>query len=111
MKIRLSLLRRKPQVVYVLCPNCQQQTVGQTGPIKPKPTPVYSPSGPSHQVVAEVAERAVDAAADVDAFRRQTATGDPIRDQMLTDIQTGFTRNVTDIGRRLSRPGDRGGER
>lgn len=92
---RISLvpkwLRRKPQVAYVMCPNCQRQVVDDLG----EPT--------ADQVRQQVAQQAFDAATGIDALRRQKAAGDPIRNQLLADIEAGFVQNVTDVGRRFRR--------
>jgi hypothetical protein len=84
-------LRRKPKVTYVVCPSCQRQAISDHGRLA------------VDQVRYAVAEQAVQAIADVDAFRRQKAAGDPVLNEMLTDIEAGFIENVTDIGRNLGR--------
>src|SRR5690349_20609106 len=93
---RISLiprwLRRKPRVTYIVCPNCQRQAGNQ---------PDQSGADQGRQMVVE---QALDAVAGVDALRRsKAAAGDPIRNQMLADIEAGFIQNVTDVGRRFRR--------
>jgi len=84
-------LRRKPKLTYIVCPSCQRQAVNDPD------QPVVD------QARRMVAEQACEAIADVDAFRRQKVVGDPVLDQMLTDIEIGFIKNVTDIGRNVGR--------
>lgn len=84
-------LRRRPKMTYVVCPSCQRQAVN--GPSQPA-------VDPTHQ---RVAEQAFDAVAGIDALRRQKAAGDPIRNQLLADIEAGFIQNVANVGYRLRR--------
>jgi hypothetical protein len=90
---RISLvprwLRRRPRATYVVCPNCQavSDLDDQT----------------ADQVRQQVAWQALDAVAGVDALRRRKAAGDPIRNQLLADIEAGFIKNATDVGRRFRR--------
>ncbi len=93
---RISLvpqwLRRKPRVTYIVCPSCQRQMVSD--PDQPG----------ADQVHRMVAQQALDAVAGVDALRRHKASaGDPIRNQMLADIEAGLIQNVSDVGRRFRR--------
>jgi hypothetical protein len=103
---RMRWFKRKPKTVCIVCRSCQQQAVGVRNGDATTTSPIVGPEMDAARQM--VAQQAVNSLNQVDALRRQQATGEPLRDQALSDIQAGFTQNVLDVARRLRRPGGPG---
>jgi len=73
--------RRKSKVVYTVCLSCQKRMAPAT------------------------AHDAVNAAADLVAYRQQAAGGDPVREQLLAHVELGALRGMAGIQRGVSRHG------